>query len=157
MNTEKLVLDERFGKEYAGEYVFGEITWARRSRILQKYTKYNKFSGEVEDTDFISIQAETIWASLRKQPEQKSITLQKFLDEEDGIPIGLGELFSQIVNRLNNVGGEEARFLSDQSEGKGQAKPSQNFDSSKNSGGPQTSSQDSQQKPSSNASSSSLS
>jgi hypothetical protein len=151
-NTEKVQLDDRFGKEYAGEYIFGEITWARRSRILQKYTKYNKALGEVEDCDFIAVQAETILASLRKQPEGKPITLQRLLDEESGIPIDLGELFSQIVNRLNNLGPEEARFLSERSEGKNQTKPLQTSDSSKSSDGHRDNSQGSQQKPSNNAS-----
>jgi hypothetical protein len=41
MRTEKLELDERFGNEYAGCCVFQEISWAKRSRIIHKYTKYH--------------------------------------------------------------------------------------------------------------------
>ena len=66
MRTEVLELDERFGKEYAGRYVFQEITWAKRSRIIQKYTKYHPISGHVVSSDFIAVQAETIWVSLKE-------------------------------------------------------------------------------------------
>jgi len=34
MQKETVEIDERFGKEYAGRYVFEEITWAKRSRII---------------------------------------------------------------------------------------------------------------------------
>lgn len=135
MQTETIVLDERFGKEYAGKYVFSEISWAKRSRIIQKYTKYSKMTGEVVKSDYVAIQAETIWASLKEQPPNKPISLEKLLNEEDGIPIGLGELFSQIVNKLNNVGLDETRFLSEQSEAKNLMQKSQSSDSAKNLGG----------------------
>ena len=118
MRKETVEIDERFGKEYAGKYVFSEITWAKRSRIIQKYTKYHPLTGQVVSSDYIAIQAETIMASLKEQPQHKPITLEKLLNEEDGIPIGLGELFSQIVNRLNNVSLEETAFLSEPSDAK---------------------------------------
>jgi len=151
MHSQVLELDERFGNEYAGKYVFQEISWAKRSRIIQKHTKYHPISGNVLSSDFIAIQAETIWASLKEQPADKPITLEKLLAEENGVPIGLGELFSQIVNRLNSVSLEETNFLSEPSEDKNQTKPSQTSASAKSSDGPQISSQDSQQKPSSNS------
>jgi hypothetical protein len=154
---ETLKLDERFGVEYAGKYVFSELSWARRSRIIQKYTKYHPVSGQVVSSDYIAIQAETIMASLREQPPHKPITLEKLLSEENGIPIGLGELFSQIVNRLNNVGFEETAFLSVQSDAKSQIKPLQSSASAKNSVGRQRSSENSQPKQSSNSLSSSTS
>jgi hypothetical protein len=137
MRTETLEVDKRFGEEYAGRYVFQEISWARRSRIIQKYTKYSQMTGQVVKSDFVAIQAETIFASLKEQPPHKPVSLEKLLSEEDGIPIGLGELFSQIVNKLNNVGLEETRFLSEQSEDKHQTQQSQSTDSVKNLGGPQ--------------------
>jgi hypothetical protein len=112
MRTETIEIDERFGKEYAGRYVFGEISWAKRNRIIQKYTKYNKFSGQVESSDYVAIQAENITASLKEQPETKPLTLEKLLSEENGIPISLGERLSQVVNKLNAVSLEETRFLS---------------------------------------------
>jgi len=152
LKTETLDLDERFGKEYAGHYVFGEITWAKRNRIIQKYTKYSRVSGQVESSDFVGIQAETIWASLKEQPEKKPITLEKLLSETDGILIELGELLSKVTNRLCNVSKEETAFLSGQSEDKNQTRPSQTSDSAKNLDGPQTSSPDNPQKPSSNSS-----
>jgi hypothetical protein len=116
MQTETVEVDERFGKEYAGRYVFGEINWAKRNHIIQKYTKYSKLTGQVESSDYVAIQAETIMASLKEQPETKPITLEKLLSEENGVPIGLGELLSKIANRLNTVSVEETRFLSAQSE-----------------------------------------
>jgi hypothetical protein len=115
MRTETIEVDERFGKEYAGRYLFGEISWAKRNRIIQKYTKYSQQTGQLVSSDYVAIQAETVMASLKEQPEQKPITLEKLLSEENGVPIGLGELFSQIANRLNTVSVEETRFLSDKS------------------------------------------
>ena len=135
MRTEILELDNRFGDEYKGEYVFQEISWAKRSRIIQKYTKYHPITGQVVKSDYVAIQAETVWASLKEQPSHKPISLEKLLSEEDGIPIGLGESFSQIVNKLNNVGLEETRFLSEQSEGEHQTQQLQSSDSVKSSGG----------------------
>ncbi len=116
MRKETVDIDERFGTDYTGKYVFQEITWAKRSRIIQKHTKYHPITGQVRNSDYIAIQAETIMASLKEQPEDKPITLEKLLSEEDGVPIGLGELFSQIVNRLCGVTIEETRFLSEPSE-----------------------------------------
>jgi len=60
-------------------------------------------------SDYVAIQAETIWASLKMQPEAKPVTLEKLLSEEDGIPIGLGELFSKVVNSLCGVTVEETK------------------------------------------------
>ena len=114
MKSESLEIDGRFGEEYQGKYVFGEITWAKRNRIIQKYTKYSKLSGEVESSDFIAIQAETIMASLHGQPESHPITLEKLLGEEVGVPIELGESFSKVANKLNAVSREDIRFLLEQ-------------------------------------------
>jgi hypothetical protein len=157
MRTETVEIDERFGKEYAGKYVFKELTWAKRSRIIQKYTKYHPITGQVVSSDYIAIQAETIMASLKEQPPHKPITLEKLLGEEEGIPIGLGELFSQVVNRLNNVGFEETAFLSEPSDVESQTKPSQSSASAKSSAGHRASLPNSQPKPSNNSSSSSTS
>jgi hypothetical protein len=111
MKTETLGIDGRFGVEYQGKYVFAEISWAKHNRIIQKNTKYSKLSGEVESSDFIGIQAETIMASLHGQPDSKPITLEKLLCEEVGVPIELGELFSKVVNKLNGLSHEDIRFL----------------------------------------------
>ncbi|MEM2118865.1 MAG: hypothetical protein QW840_01945 [Candidatus Bathyarchaeia archaeon] len=152
MRTESIELDDRFGSEYAGRYVLGEITWAKRSRIIQKHTKYHPLTGQVVSSDFIAIQAETIWASLREQPLHKPVTLEKLLGEEDGIPIGLGELLSQVANRLNSVTQEENCFLLGQSEGKSQTSCLPISDSAKSSVGHRVSSLNSQPKPSSSSS-----
>ncbi|MEM3875148.1 MAG: hypothetical protein QXU45_08470 [Candidatus Bathyarchaeia archaeon] len=156
MRTETVTIGEEYGKEYAGKYVFQELTWAKRSRIIQKHTKYHPLTGHVVSSDYIAIQAETIMASLKEQPQHKPITLEKLLSEdpERGVPIALGELFSQIVNRLNNVGFEEAAFLSEPSEAKSQTMCLQSSASAKSSAGHRGSSPDNQPKPSNSSSSS---
>ena len=154
MRKETIELDERFGKEYAGRYVFSEITWAKRSRIIQKYTRYSQQTGQVIASDYVAIQAETIMASLKEQPSHKPLTLEKLLSEdpEKGIPIELGELFSQIVNRLNAVSPEETAFLSESSDARSQTKYSQSSAFVKSSDGRPHSLQSSQPKQSSNSS-----
>jgi hypothetical protein len=110
MKKEIVEIDERYGKEYAGKYVFQEITWAKRNRILQKYTRYNPQTGSVVTTDYVAIQAETVFASLVEQPENKPITLERLLAEnETGIPIGLGELLSKTANKLSIVSVDETK------------------------------------------------
>ena len=109
MRREIIQIDDRFGEEYAGKYVFQEISWAKRSRIIQKHTKYHPITGNVRSSDYVAIQAETIWASLKEQPENKPITLEKLLSEDDGIPIALGESFSKVVNKLCGVTVEELK------------------------------------------------
>jgi hypothetical protein len=144
MKQETLEVDSRFGEEYRGKYVFKEITWAKRNRIIQKHTRYNRLSGDVESSDFIAIQAETIMASLHGQPASKPITLEKLLGEEDGVPIELGELFSKVVNRLNGVSREDLRFLLEQLDEENRTVLFQSFGYAKNSAGHQPSLQGSQ-------------
>ena len=148
MRTEVLELDERFGKEYAGRYVFSEITWAKRNRIIQKYTKYSRATGEVESSDFIAIQAETIWASLREQPQTKPLSLEKLLSEDQGIRIELGELFSKVTNKLNGMSHEDLRFLLQQLDEESRTRLLQSLGYAKSSDGPQTSLESSQPEPS---------
>lgn len=157
MRTEVLEIDNRFGTEYEGKYVFREITWAKRSRIIQKYTKYHPTTGQVQSSDFIAIQGETIWASLREQPPSKPVSLEKLLSEDDGVPIELGELLSKIVNRLNGMTNEDLRFLLEQLDEESRIRLFQSFGFAKLSDGTQKPSQNNQQKPSSNSSSSSTS
>lgn len=110
MREETVEVDNRFGEEYAGRYIFQEISWAKRSRIIQKHTKYNLLTGQVISSDYVAIQAETIWASLKEQPPNKPISLERLLsDGEDGIPVELGELFSRVVNRLCGLSREEVK------------------------------------------------
>ncbi len=135
MRTEKIELDDRFGDQYQGAYVFAEITWAKRNRIIQKHTKYNKLSGDVESSDFIAIQADTIIASMHGQPATKPVTLEKLLGEEDGIPIELGELFSKVANKLNSVDREDLRFLLEQLDEESRIQLLASLGYAKNSGG----------------------
>lgn len=146
MRAEEVELDNRFGEQYAGRYVFQEITWAKRSRLIQKHTRYHSMTGQVVSSDLVAIQAETIWASLRTQPDSKPISLQKLLGEEEGIPIELGELFSRVANGLCGITPSEQRFLSEPSEGEKPIQHSLNSDSAKNSGSCPARSDESQQK-----------
>lgn len=152
MRTETVEIGDEFGTKYKGKYIFQEISWAKRSRIIQRQTKYSQVTGQVVSSDYVAIQAETIWASLKEQPENKPISLQKLLSEEDGIPVGLGELFSRIANRLNSLTVQESRFLSEQSEEGNQTQKSRSTGSAKTSGGPQRNSERSQQKQSKSSS-----
>jgi hypothetical protein len=152
MRKEEINLDNQFGEEYAGKYVFQEITWAKRSHIIQKHTKYSKLSGQVESSDFVAIQAETIFASLKEQPPQNPVSFEKLLGEDIGIPTELGELFSKIVNELNGITHEDLRFLLEQLDEESRAKIFQSFGYAKSLAGPQNSSQDNLQKQSSDSS-----
>ncbi len=137
MRKETVNINSEYGAEYAGKYVFQELTWAKRSRIIQKHTKYHPITGQVVNSDFITIQAETIWAALKEQPPSMPITLDKLLGEENGVPIALGELLSKIANNLCALSREETTFLSEQSDAKTPTPSSPNFASAKNSAGPQ--------------------
>jgi len=109
VRRETIEIGDEYGSEYRGKYVFQEISWAKRNRILQKYTRYNPQTGMVITTDYVAIQAETICASLKEQPQNKPVTIEKLLSEEEGVPISLGELFSRIANKLNTVTVEETK------------------------------------------------
>jgi hypothetical protein len=144
MKQEVIEIDDRFGEEYRGKYVFKEITWAKRNRIIQKHTRYSKLSGDVESSDFVAIQAETIVASMHGQPHSKPLTLEKLLNEEDGVPIELGELFSKVVNGLNGMSSEDLRFLLEQLDEESRILLFQSFGYAKNSAGLPQNSQNSQ-------------
>jgi hypothetical protein len=152
MRSESIQIDDHFGKEYAGRYVFQEITWAKRSRIIQKHTRYHPLTGQVVGSDFVAIQAETVWASLREQPAHRPVTVEKLLGEEDGVPVELGELFCKVANGLCGITRDEERFLSAPSDEANRTQRSPCSGCAKNSGGHQTSLQGSQLKSSRNSS-----
>jgi hypothetical protein len=155
MRRETVEVGAEYGGEYAGKYVFQELTWAKRSRIIQKHTRYHPVSGQVLSSDFIAIQAETIWAALKEQPLCKPITLERLLSEENGVPIPVGELFSKIVNDLCAMTRDETVFLSAPSADKSRTQPSQTSASAKNSDGPPTNLQSNQPESSTSSPSSS--
>jgi hypothetical protein len=157
MRKEEINLDNHFGEEYSGRYVFQEITWAKRSNIVQKHTEYHPIRGNVSKQNFVAIQAETIWASLKEQPSSKPLSLEKLLSEDQGVPIELGELFSKITNKLNGMTHEDLRFLLEQLDEESRIRIFSSFGFVKSSAGPQINSEDSQQKQSSNSLSSSTS
>ena len=146
MRTQTVEIGDEFGTEYKGKYIFRELSWAKRSRIIQRQTKYSQVTGQVVSSDYVAIQAETIFASLKEQPDSKPITLEKLLSEEDGVPVGLGELFSQIANKLNSLTVQQTRFLSEQSEEASRIQQSRSTDSVKNFRGRRSSSESSQRK-----------
>src|SRR3989337_4377993 len=111
-------------------------------------------TGQVTSSDFVAIQAETIWGSLREQPESKPITLDRLLGDEEGIPIELGELLSNVVNKLNGMTHEDLRFLLERLAEGSRIQLFQSFGFVKNSAGLQPSLPSNQPKPSSNSSSS---
>jgi len=152
MRSETIQIDDRFGKEYAGCYVFQEITWAKRSRIIQKHTRYHPLTGQVVGSDFVAIQAETVWASLREQPAHRPVTAEKLLGEEDGIPVELGELFCKVANMLCGITRDEEHFLSAPSDEANHIQHSPCSGCAKNSGGHPVNLQGSQLKSSRNSS-----
>jgi hypothetical protein len=155
MRRETVNLGTEYGAEYQGKYVFQELTWAKRSRIIQKHTRYHPVSGQVVSSDFIAIQAETIWASLKEQPQGEPVTLERLLGEENGVPIALGELFSRIVNSLCAMTREETTFLSAPSDADSRTPQSPASASAKSSGGPPQNSPGSLPAPSTSSQSSS--
>ncbi len=136
MQIRKIVLGPEYGDEYAGEYIFRELTWAKHNRIIQKNTVYNKYTGKVENQDLLAIQAETIMASLQNQPANNPLTLEKLLSEDDGVPYQLGEYISSVVNSLSSVNREETAFLSEASADKNPTPPSPSTGSVKSLAGP---------------------
>ena len=151
MRKETVEIGEEYGPEYKGKYVFQEISWAKRSRIIQKHTKYSQITGQLISSDYVAIQAETIWASLKEQPPNKPITIEKLLAEEDGISIELGELLSKVVNRLCGVSREESAFLSEPSDAKNPTQQSQNTAYAKSSDGQSQKCESNQPKQSNNS------
>jgi len=83
------------------------------------------------------------------------VTLEKLLseDSEKGLPIELGELFSQIVNRLNTLSFDETAFLSEPSGNKNRTQQSPNTGSAKNSQSSPAKSDENQPRASNNSSS----
>ena len=151
MRTESFEVDDKFGKEFAGKYVLRELTWAKRSRIIQKYTKYSPVTGQVVSSDEFAIQAEMLCASLKEQPENKPLTLQRLLDEENGIPVGLGEFLGKKVNSLSSVTSSDLHFLLEQLDEESRTLLFLSFGYAKPSGGLPTSSRSSQPEPSSDS------
>ena len=111
MRKASVEVDGKFGEEYKGKYVLRELSWAKKSRIAENYMKIDGQTGEVLRTDYVAIQAETLYAAIVAQPEPRPITIAKLLDEENGVPDGLFKLFLKASNSINGVDPEEARFL----------------------------------------------
>ncbi len=111
MRKVSVEVDEKYGPEYKGKYVLRELSWAKKSRLAENYMKIDPHTGEVLKTDYVAIQAETLYAAIVAQPEPRPITIAKLLDEENGVPDGLFKFFLKASNSINGVDPEEARFL----------------------------------------------
>jgi len=110
VQTETVVLDESFGKEYAGKYVVQEITRRKRLNIIAKYTRYSQ-TGAILSTDMSAIDAETLWAALKEQPASNPISLEKLLEEdpERGVPNRVTSCLIKTVNKLKGLSAEEVK------------------------------------------------
>jgi len=103
----KIELDDRWGKEYAGEYVFTMVPWARLNAITQRNVVRSR-RGEVIKINLVNIQAETIWEALERGKHcPKGLTLEKLKDQEHGIPPALGDWLLKHTDKVN--GGEEQK------------------------------------------------
>ena len=112
MHKETVNIGTEHGTEYAGKYVFQELTWAKRSRIIQKHTKYHPITGQVVNSDFIAIQAETIWATLKEQPQNQPLTLDKLLGEGKRHPNHVGRVaFKNRKQPLCTIKGRNHFFI----------------------------------------------
>jgi hypothetical protein len=106
-----LIVDDSYGPEFAGRYVFKPITWAKKRGIIAKHRKISHVNGQVISSDDTQIDAELILASLKSQPEGNPITLKRLLDEEDGIPDDLVEKLILKTREQNGLSDGEISFL----------------------------------------------
>lgn len=104
----EIKLDERFGKEYSGKYVFESITWGRSNEITSECTSVNPLTKQSK-VDLRRLQALMLDASMVERP--KAITLEKLLSETDGIPMSLGELLMSAADYVNGFGNKEREEL----------------------------------------------
>jgi len=101
-----LEVDDSFGKQYMGKYVFKPITWSKYSLISRKYTIVNK---SVIYTDDVKINAELILATLASQPETNPITFEALTSEDPkkGVPPALGNKLLQCALKISGFSIEE--------------------------------------------------
>lgn len=111
MHSKTLDIDDSFGEEFQGRYVFAEITIGTKNRITQRYTHYNRVTGIVEEADYAAIQAEILIASLKEQPKNKPLSVARWLSETEGIPARLADLLWGTCQQLNSLDASEIRFL----------------------------------------------
>lgn len=106
--NKKIKLNSRFGKEYSGEYVFQSITWGRSNEITSDCTSLNPLTKQSK-IDLRRLQALMLDATMVERPS--SITLEKLLSLQDGIPMALGELLMSAADYVNGFGSKEREEL----------------------------------------------
>jgi hypothetical protein len=109
MRTKTILIDETWGKEYAGEYTFKEITVATQKAITERNMTLDKKTGTLKSINVARSNFETFMASLTKQPETSQISLQKLLDETVGVPNALFNKLWTVVEELNGLSEEEEK------------------------------------------------
>lgn len=92
-------LDDRYGRQYKGEYVFGPISWGQMNRITSECTKIHPVT-RTSVVDIKTLNARVLLATLKEHP--KCITLGHLLDESvNGLPSALGEILMAAADKVN--------------------------------------------------------
>ena len=99
-------LDNYFGKEYSGKYVFQTISWATSNRITGDCTSVDPVSRR-SSVDLKRLQALMLDATMIERP--KEITLDLLMSEEPdkGLPPALGDLLMSLADKVNGYGDED--------------------------------------------------
>jgi len=98
-------LDDRFGKQYKGKYVFSGISWGISNRIGAECTKINPVTRQ-SIVNLKELQARLLIATLIEKP--KIITLEHLLDEtSNGLPLALGELLMMFADSVNGYSAKD--------------------------------------------------
>jgi len=101
-------IDDRFGKEYSGKYVFKSITWGKSNEITSDCTSMNPLTKQTK-VDLRRLQALMLDASMEERP--KAVTVDKLLSLDDGIPMALGELLMAAADYVNGFSQKEREEL----------------------------------------------
>ena len=107
MKKEKEIkLNDRFGKEFSGSYVFESISWGKSNQITSDCTSISPV-GQKSSVDMKRLQALMLYASLKEKP--KAITLERLLseDSDEGLPPALGELLMACADHVNGFSAKD--------------------------------------------------
>jgi len=101
----RIELDDRFGSQYKGEYLFVSISYGRSNAITAECTKVHPL-GQRTEIDVKTLNAKMVLATLIKKP--KIITLEHMVDESsNGLPTALGELLMAATDYVNGYSPKE--------------------------------------------------
>ena len=106
----ELKLDEQFGKQFKGTYVFKAISWAVSNRITSECTQLNPITRQTS-IDLKKLQAMTLDASMVKRPSNVTLTMLEDENTETGLPLALGELLMAMADKVNGYGQEDRENL----------------------------------------------